>query len=114
MGKNASWGGRLAAPTPSRPPEPPPTLARLLGLAATLAELSIDVREHDPRAREPDPAAEDLVTRLVLAADDCLTLAAALATDGAPYLDVRDLVGLLPVGADRAIWRVANRREGRR
>jgi len=50
---------------------------------------------------EPDPAATDLARWLVLAADDCLTLAAQVSSDAEILLGVRDLVGLLPCGADR-------------
>lgn len=98
----ASGAVALAAPV-----RPQLSVDDLCDLSEKLAGLVAAIRYHDPAVQEPDAHAAALVVRLTLAADDLLTLAAALAADPAPYLDVRELVGLLPGGADHlALYRV--------
>ncbi len=85
---------RHALPPPEPPPEPltPPDASEL---ADALSALAFDLEAGALAAG--DVAA---LTRLTLAADDLLTLAAALAPDPWPYLAARDAVGALPTGAD--------------
>lgn len=93
---------RPAGPPPPRPPTTPDPSGDgdLDGLADALVALAIVLRAHPAGAVEPDAGALELARLLVLAADDCLTTAATLRTDPAPYLGARAIVGRLPDGAD--------------
>ena len=59
------------------------------------------LRNVAPDVRSPDARAVRLTSRLVLAADDALSLAAVVADDPTPFLLARAFVGALPGGADR-------------
>jgi len=75
----------------------------LNNLADALVALAIMLRSHPAGVVEPDKNAVKLARWLVLVADDCLTAAAGLRLDPAPYIEARAAVGGLPGGADEPL-----------
>ena len=97
-------GGWPAPPRPPAPPTgdtPPWDGDDLQDLAGALIALAIALRDHPAGAVEPDPRGVALARWLVLAADDCLTVAGGLVLYPTAFNAARAAVGSLPGGADR-------------